>query len=138
MSYKEVKGDLFTSNDNLAHCVSQDLKMGLGIAKTFKDKFGNVDELIEQKKVVGQVAYIKTNEIFVFYLITKEKYYQKPTYRDLEATLENLKELCDQLNVKSISMPKIACGLDKLNWTKVKPMIQNILSDLDITIYTFK
>jgi len=25
------KGDLFSSNDSLAHCVSEDFKMGLGI-----------------------------------------------------------------------------------------------------------
>lgn len=37
-SYKEIKSDLFDLDKSysLAHCVSQDFKMGKGIAKLFK------------------------------------------------------------------------------------------------------
>ena len=42
-----IKGDLFTCSNNasLAHCISRDLAMGKGIAKLFKEKFGNVKQL---------------------------------------------------------------------------------------------
>ena len=42
-----VKGDLFTSpaSSSLAHCVSECLAMGKGIAPLFKNKFGGVAEL---------------------------------------------------------------------------------------------
>ncbi|CAN5841918.1 hypothetical protein BH23THE1_BH23THE1_35070 [soil metagenome] len=70
-SLVEIKGD------SLAHYVSKDLYMGKGIAPLFVNKFGSVDELKAQK---GDVAYLRRNGKFIFYLITKERYYYKPTY----------------------------------------------------------
>ena len=48
----EVKGDLFScpSSTSLAHCVSEDMHMGKGIATLFKQKFGGVGELKSQGK----------------------------------------------------------------------------------------
>ena len=48
----EVKGDLFScpSSASLAHCVSEDMHMGKGIATLFKQKFGGVGELKSQGK----------------------------------------------------------------------------------------
>ena len=45
-----MKGDLFDcpETDSLVHCVSEDLRMGKGIAVTFKKKFGGVEELEAQ------------------------------------------------------------------------------------------
>ena len=50
--YREVRGDLFACppSASLAHCVSEDLAMGRGIAKIFKKEFGGVKELKEQGK----------------------------------------------------------------------------------------
>ena len=49
-SFREVKGDLFSCDKDasLAHCVSADLRMGKGIATTFKTRFGGVNELRSQ------------------------------------------------------------------------------------------
>ena len=51
--FREVRGDLFQcpSSASLAHCVSEDMAMGKGIAKIFKNQFGGVKELKEQGKV---------------------------------------------------------------------------------------
>ncbi|KAH0518587.1 Trem-like transcript 1 protein [Microtus ochrogaster] len=45
-----VKGDLFecSRTDSLAHCISEDCRMGAGIAVLFKKKFGGVQELLNQ------------------------------------------------------------------------------------------
>ena len=50
----EVKGDLFScpSSASLAHCVSEDMHMGKGIATLFKQKFGGVGELKSQGKQI--------------------------------------------------------------------------------------
>lgn len=140
MRLLEIKGDLFASTDSLAHCVSEDLRMGKGIATTFSNKFGQVDNLINQNKKTGQVAYITdptTNRI-IFYLITKPRYFEKPEYSSLYESLVELRELCVKLNVKAVSMPKIGCGLDKLEWDMVKMYLNNVFgsTDITITIYT--
>jgi O-acetyl-ADP-ribose deacetylase (regulator of RNase III) len=137
MTITEVKGDLFTSKNSLAHCVSEDLKMGKGIAKTFKDKFGSVNELRLQKKKVGEVAYIKNDNRYIFYLITKEKYFQKPDYSDLYLSLTNLRDLCKNFGITEISMPKIGCGLDRLDWTIVRKYIDKIFGNSGISVTIF-
>lgn len=57
----EIKGDLFScpKSASLAHCVSEDLRLGKGIAKLFRDKFGGVDEMRRQSVKVGGVAVIR-------------------------------------------------------------------------------
>ena len=49
-TYSEVKGDLFAcpATASLAHCVSEDMHMGKGIASLFKKQFGGVAELRTQ------------------------------------------------------------------------------------------
>lgn len=50
LTFTEVKGDLFgcPPHTSLAHCVSEDMAIGKGIATLFKRKFGGVGELKAQ------------------------------------------------------------------------------------------
>lgn len=125
----EKHGDLFSSSKMvaLAHCVSADFKMGAGIAVEFRDRFGHVKELIESKTRVGQVATLQFEKerAPVYYLVTKEKYYNKPTYETLASCLQNLAQCCVRDQVVHLAIPRIATGLDKLEWNQVK----KILSD---------
>ena len=135
-----LQGDLFEATGNnvsIAHCVSRDLKMSLGFAKTVRAKFGRVNQLEKQCKKVGQVAILKVDGRYIYYLITKEKYNGKPTYDTLKQSLIKMKEHMVLKGVKEVSMPKIGCGLDLLKWKLVKPMIEEIFQDSDIKITIF-
>jgi hypothetical protein len=55
---------------------------------------------MEPKPQVGKCYYLDDNFRKIFYSVTKLKYYDKPQYNDL-----NLKERCDQLNVKKLAIP---------------------------------
>lgn len=130
-----IQNDLFASKASLCHCVSVDLKMGAGIAVEFKKRFGRVKELEQQNPEIGKVLYLKDNGRFIFYLITKEKYYNKPSYESLNQCLINLYQLCKKFNLTHLAMPKIGCGLDKLEWEKVELLIRNIFVDIRVDIY---
>jgi hypothetical protein len=71
LEYVEVKGDLFSSSvgSSLAHCVSEDLHMGKGIATLFKKQFGRVDELKSQGIKVGGVATLRVDNRYIYYLV---------------------------------------------------------------------
>uniref|UniRef100_A0A3P9NHP6 O-acyl-ADP-ribose deacylase 1 n=1 Tax=Poecilia reticulata TaxID=8081 RepID=A0A3P9NHP6_POERE len=133
---KYVTGDLFTapSQESLAHCVSEDLRMGKGIAVLFKKNFGRTSELKEQKNLVGQCAVLTHDQRFIYYLITKKKASQKPTYVDFRQSLEDMKSPCLEYNVKRISLPRIGCGLDQLEWSKVLQILQEVFKQTDITL----
>lgn len=137
MSLTEVKGDLFGDDDDnencaFAHCVSKDLKMGAGIAVEFKKRFGRVRELKDQNKEVGEVAELDER---IFYLVTKEKYFHKPTYDDLKQCLICLKERLDDLGIEKIKIPRLGCGLDRLDWNIVKEMIKEELSGIEVVVH---
>ena len=131
------RGDLFTkphSDVSLAHCVSRDLKMGAGIAKIFREKFGRIRELEGAKADIGEIAVLKLGPRFVYNLITKAKYHGKPTYESLRKTLVAMKNHAIKHQVKNIAMPKIGCGLDKLDWNAVRTMIKNVFLETSIKI----
>ncbi|KAM4885375.1 ADP-ribose glycohydrolase OARD1 isoform 1-T1 [Sylvia borin] len=135
-----VKGDLFScpATDALAHCISEDCRMGAGIAVLFKKKFGGVQELLDQKKKTGEVAVLQRDERYIYYLITKQKVSHKPTYENMQKSLEAMKAHCLNNGVTDISMPRIGCGLDGLQWEKVSAILEEVFdnTDIKITVYS--
>ncbi|KAJ8911018.1 hypothetical protein NQ315_003580 [Exocentrus adspersus] len=112
----EEQRDLFQVPNEfaLAHCVAQDLKMSRGIAATFKQRFGRVDELRDKKPEVGEVVQLGEDKTGrnIFYLITKELSYQQPTYQDVWASLVDLRDALLSQNITKLAIPKLACGLE--------------------------
>lgn len=134
---REEQGDLFAldTTHSLAHCVSVDLAMSKGIAKGFRDKYRQLDLLRAQNPEIGSVCYIpSTPGHYAFYLVTKAKYFHKPTYESLESSLRALRTLCVDLQVRQLAVPRLGCGLDKLNWERVRDMLQAVFSDTAIEI----
>ena len=136
----ESVGDLFAAADggpkpiSLAHCVSQCLTMSKGIATTFKSKYGRVDELKRQNALVGQVAVLEDQGRFVYYLVTKPTYRDKPTYKTLESALRHMKQHMLDNDIKLLAIPTLGCGLDKLDWPKVRVLLHEVFGDTDFHI----
>jgi len=137
MNYKEIKGDLFKNINKeayYAHCVSSDFNMSAGIAVNFEKRFKIRNRLKKQEeKRVGH-AVVMDNTIN---LITKKYYYRKPTYDTLTKALISMKEFCIENKVKDLNMPKIGCGIDRLQWGRVSKIIQEVFNDLDINITVY-
>lgn len=142
MIFKEEKRDLFTVPFDyyLAHCISADFGMGKGIVVEFNKRF-NMKQILQSKypdylnqwiqdKMIGDCI----REGRVFNLITKERYYNKPTYRSLTTALIRLKELCVNGRITKLAIPVIGCGLDRLEWNKVKDLIDDLFRGMDIEI----
>lgn len=82
----------------------------------------------------GGVATLQRDGRFVYYLVTKEKYWHKPTYETLTASLEAMKKHCQKHDAKQVAMPLIGCGLDGLKWPKVCAIIKDVFDDANVTI----
>ena len=61
--------------------------MGAGIAVLFREKFGGIAELREQRPEIGGVCYLKREGRYIFYLVTKAGHPDKPTYQALQQSL---------------------------------------------------
>lgn len=143
MIFKEINGDLFESDEKytLVHCISADCAMGAGIAKTFDDRMPKMKKLlkrtIRENNMQGYFAILYQGERNVINLITKERYWHKPTYSSLKASLLNAKKITIRNNIKYLAMPVIGCGLDRLQWSKVSVMIKEVFADTDIEIVVY-
>ena len=73
-------------------------------------------------------------EDWKFNLVTKDKCWQKPTYKALREALEDMKKQVVTLKIKYLAMPLIGCGLDRLEWDRVRELLEKVFGDTDIDI----
>ena len=136
--YLEKVGDIFSSSDSLAHCVSSDFKMSAGIARTFRrqyptnyPKFGTLN----QKSLWPQ--FLESSQRYIYHLLTKVRFFHKPTYCSLRTSLAALRRHAEDKDVKAISMPKLGCGIDQLEWHLVRKILKEefATSQIHLTVY---
>ena len=142
MIFRQEIMDLFTVSDEyfFAHCISADFAMGKGIAVEFNKRY-NMKNILQNKYLdyINQYHYKRMNgdcilEGRVLNLITKERYYEKPTYASITIALEKMRDICIKNNISKVAMPKIGCGLDRLKWDKVIGIIMNVFQYTNIEI----
>lgn len=143
MKFIEEQNDLFNYEGKawLAHCISADFGMGKGIAVQFNERYNLKQYLIKnfvKDNWCGKGYSIPVKDYQVFNLVTKKKYSDKPTYQTLKQSLINMKNYAVSNNINTIAMPIIGCGLDKLDYTKVRKMIAEVFSNTEIKIIVCK
>lgn len=147
MIYKEECRDLFSVSEEyyLAHCISADFGMGRGIVVEFNNRFDMKNKLISKypnylRKWQGSDPYDGDCilEGRVLNLVTKERYYMKPTYENIEKALLIMAILCTEKGIQKVAMPVIGCGLDKLDWGRVSEIIKDTFRNVDIEILVCK
>lgn len=137
-TFEERNQDLFTMDKSyvLAHCVSTDCALGAGIAKEFRNRIPEMPDALQKfNPKVGEVILFPTRGgRKVANLFTKELYYHKPTYESLTISLIVLRRQVWETGITKIAIPQLGCGLDKLKWSKVKDIIQEVFKDEDLEI----
>ena len=136
MTIDIIKKDLFEIGDDyyLAHCISADFALGAGIAKIFNSKY---DMRLKLFNNYTNYVYRGGDALLVdrtFNLVTKAKCFQKPTYESLTEALEMLKDKMSSLEITKLAIPMIGCGLDRLQWSRVKNIIEHVFVDTDVNI----
>lgn len=146
MQYREEVRDLFSVSDDyyLAHCISEDFALGAGIAVEFNKRFDmrrklqqdfpDFSDYMNHYRLQGECILIDR----VLNLVTKQKYYHKPTYKSMKQALQFMKRVCEANKINKVAMPLIGSGLDKLQWDKVSKIIQDVFGDTDIEILVCK
>lgn len=154
MRYKEEIRDLFEVNEDLygsepycyAHCISADFGMFGGVVVGFNERWNmknvlisrhiNVQDTFRQTK--GMVIPVEVKDCgiptTVYNLITKETVGNLPSYESLKKSLTLLKEQMIEDGNTKLAIPKIGCGIDRLDWGIVSDIIKDIFSDTDINI----
>lgn len=139
--FSEVQGDLLSAPHGwaLVHCISADYALGAGVAKQIDEQYGMKEKLWQiydawDYKSMGPAALPVMD---VYNLITKEKCYEKPTLKTLEEALIDLRRLIENDGINKLAMPRIGCGLDRLNWEDVRQLILDVFRDTRVTILVY-
>jgi len=129
---------------NTVNCVGV---MGRGIALQYKEQY---PQNFKAYKIACKNNEVQPGKMFIIqinslinpkYIInfpTKRHWKGKSSISDIELGLNALAEEIKSLNIKSIAIPPLGCGLGGLNWSEVKNLIEIILgqlSDTNIIIY---
>ena len=74
---------------------------------------------------------------YIYNLVTKEKYSDKPELPNLATTLQKMQAHATMHGVSTIAIPKIGWGLDQMNWLDVVKLLRNFFafSDIQIVVY---
>lgn len=136
----EIKNDIFIESKKIkekflyVHCMNKSLSTSKGIVVEFEKKF-NIKEKIKNNYLKGDIeigACLITDNIAN--LITKNKVYEKPLYSSLTRCLIKLYNYCINNDINTLIMPKIGCGLDKLDWSEVKAILMDIFKNFKIIV----
>lgn len=130
---------------NAVNCVGV---MGGGIALQFKNAYPDNFNAYENACELGEV---RPGRMFVFetdkttnprYIVnfpTKKHWRDPSRMEDIEAGLNDLKEVVRNKGIKSIAMPALGCGFGGLDWNDVRPRIEEAFigfEDLNVIIFT--
>lgn len=138
-------GNLLESNQEaLVNTVNLEGYMGKGIAYQFKKRFPeNNKAYIEACKNnnigIGKVFSFKEDGKIIINFPTKDRWREKTKISYIEEGLESLKRLITDSGISSVAIPPLGCGNGGLEWSEVKPLIEERLKELknvaDILIY---
>lgn len=129
-----------------AHCISADFALGAGIAVQFDRRFQMRQRLRQAHPMfVKEFSKMQEHGKFgiclaegnVLNLVTKLRYYEKPTRRSVFDALVSAREICEKSRIKTICMPKIAAGLDKRPWQETEEDIRRVWAGTDIRIFVY-
>lgn len=144
MTIKEENRDLFTVSQGyyLAHCITADFSLGVGVAKkmdeiyNMREKLINVYDLSDYdpefilEDYVGEALLIDN----VYNLVLKKHPQKKAKYKKLRACLEDMKDEMEANLVTKVAMPRIGCGHEGLEWDRVREIIEKVFEDTAIEI----
>ena len=127
-------GDLLNDEaDALVNAVNCVGVMGKGIALQFKSRFpGNFQSYSiacrNHEIVPGKMFVYRTNMLanprFIINFPTKNHWRDVSRIEYIQNGLDDLARVIDELNIKSIAIPRIGCGLGGLDWQIVRPLIE--------------
>lgn len=144
MSVHYVTGNMLDAGvDAVVNPVNCDGVMGKGLALAVKERwpevFGTYRWACERGQLkVGRVLTVQRPVLprggprYVIMFPTKDQW-RRPAQLDyIRDGLEALRVELQDLDIDSVAVPALGCGLGGLHWDDVKPLIEAALGDLDL------
>ena len=150
MAIKYLSGDLFENRfgaEAFAHGCNLQGSMGAGIAKGFKERYPEMyDEY--RRRCRAEPRQLNLGDSFfwrgidqpsVFNLGTQERYWRcRASYEAIERALKNMRGQAEDMDIRTIAIPRIGTGYGGLSWKKVRAIIEGVFVDWPGTLYVYE
>jgi O-acetyl-ADP-ribose deacetylase (regulator of RNase III) len=140
-----VSGNIFNSDkQTITNAVNTVGVMGNGLAAQFKKKYPEYFnqykiECFDKTLAIGQLTVYQLNENKqILNFPTKEHWKNTSTLMYIESGLQYLAENYYNMNITSLALPPLGCGLGGLQWEDVYTMMLDYLTPLEIEIDIYK
>jgi O-acetyl-ADP-ribose deacetylase (regulator of RNase III) len=143
-----VTGNLLEADaEALVNTVNTKGVMGKGVALQFKRAF---PENYKAYRAACAAGRVQLGRMFVFdsgrmerprYIInfpTKDHWRSRSRLTDIDAGLEDLRRVLTELQIESVALPPLGCGLGGLHWADVRPRIEGALGTLPVGVLVYE
>ncbi len=142
-----TKGNIFDAGTqaivNTVNCVGV---MGAGLAKQFRIRYPDnfkeyYDACVEDELTTGRVLVTHNLDRDFVYIVnfpTKDHFKDDSKMEYITQGLTAMKAEMSRLNIESIAIPALGCGLGNLEWKTVKEQIELTLSDCECRIVVYE
>ena len=146
---KYITGNILESNaEALINTVNTFGVMGKGIALQFKKAYHHnyksyIDACKKNEIEIGRLFVVKDSNLSsgVKYIInfpTKKDWRKPSEYSFIVAGLDDLIRVLKEYKIQSIAIPPLGSGNGGLEWGKVKKILEQKLSNLDVEIIVYE
>ena len=123
--------------NSIGRCKTADAQMSKGFADFLSHRISGMRSTCRKaKRFMGQVYpfWDSTGKRYIYSLVNKERFCDKPNLPTLFKTLEAMKIHASTIRVSTIALPKLGCGLDQMNWQEVVKVFRDFLAYADVQI----
>ena len=137
------ENSIIQQRNSIGYCISADAKMSKVFADFLSHKIPGLRPTCKKAKLLmGQVFpfWDSTGRRYIYNLVTKQRFLDKPGLSTLLTTLETMKSHAAIHGVSTIAIPKIGCGRDQKNWQEFVKLLRDVFacSDIHVVLYTLE
>ena len=114
------KNSILQQPNSVGHRVSADAQMSKGFAQFLSERVPRLKRTCRQANLLKDQLFPFWDSLsrrYIYNLVTKEKYSDKPDLQTLATTLQKMQAHATIHGVSTIAIPKIGCGLDQIGQT---------------------
>ena len=127
--------------NSIGHCISADARMSKVFADFLSHRIPVTRSTCRKARLfMGQVYpfWDSTGKHYIYNLVTKERFCDKPNLSTLSKTLEAMKTHANMTGISTVGIPKLGCRLDQMNGQEVVKLLRVIFAyaDVQLVVYT--
>ena len=131
---------ILQQSNSVGHCISADARLGTGLADFLSHRTPGFRSTCRKARFSRGHLYPfwdSTGKRYIYNLVTKERFCDKPNLSTLSKILEAMKIHASTNGVSTVAIPKVGCGLDQMNWQEVVKLLRDFFADADVKIVLY-